>query len=46
VEPDVAGDVPLYYLAESHHELPCLVPTEEPGNGLLKNFITPQTEQA
>jgi hypothetical protein len=46
LEPDVAGNVPLYYLAEGHHKLPRLVRTEEPGDGLLENLITPQTQQA
>ena len=46
LEPDVAGDVPLHDLAEGHHELPRLVLTEEPGDGLLENLVAAQTKQA
>src|SRR5438445_13391364 len=46
LEPDVAGDVPLDHLAEGHHELPRLVLTEAPGDGLLEHLVTAQTQTA
>jgi hypothetical protein len=46
LEPDVAGDAPRDDLAKDPHEFSGLVVSEEPGDGLLENLVTPQAEQA